>query len=131
MWKNTSDVKWDNLDPSLLNLSKFSSADNRNLYHNFLVIRTWFDIWIRKNISFHKKTFVIAFIQLFYMQDIICKRRKHAEIVTHWFESLNPLSNNLRKWPNALKQFGGNSGRICLSAFDHFMELVLKRLRMT
>ena len=36
----------------------------------------------------------------------------------------NPLSANLTKWSNTLKQFVGR-----LSAFDHFVKLVLKGIR--
>ena len=39
---------------------------------------------------------------------------------------LNPLSANPTKWSNTLKQFVGNLPTNCLSAFDHFVGLVLK-----
>ena len=49
-----------------------------------------------------------------------------------WFiediEYFNPLSANPTKWPNTLKQFVGNLPTNCLSAFDHFLKLVLKGL---
>ena len=38
------------------------------------------------------------------------------------------MSANSRKWSNTLKQFVSNSQRFFLSAFDHFVELVLKGL---
>ena len=40
----------------------------------------------------------------------------------------NPLSANPEKWSNTLKQIVGNLPTICLSVFDHFMNLALKGL---
>ena len=40
---------------------------------------------------------------------------------------LNPLSANLTKWSNTLKQFVGSSQRI-VSVVDHFVGLALKGL---
>ena len=40
----------------------------------------------------------------------------------------NPLSANPIKWSNTLKQFVGNLPTNCLSVFDHFVKLALKRL---
>ena len=40
----------------------------------------------------------------------------------------NPLSANPEKWSNILKQIVGNLPTICLSVFDHFMNLALKGL---
>ena len=42
---------------------------------------------------------------------------------------INPLSVNPEKWSDTLKQIVGNSPTICLSVFDHFMNLALKGLR--
>ena len=42
---------------------------------------------------------------------------------------LNPLSANPEKWSNTLKQIVGNLPTICLSVFDHFMNLALKGLK--
>ena len=42
---------------------------------------------------------------------------------------LNPLSANFIKWSNTVKQFVGNLPTNCLTVFDHFMGLVLKRLK--
>ena len=42
---------------------------------------------------------------------------------------INPLSANLTKWPNTLKQFIGKLPRNCLSVFHHFVKLALKGLR--
>ena len=38
----------------------------------------------------------------------------------------NPLNANPEKWSNTLKQIVGNLPTICLSVFDHFMNLALK-----
>ena len=43
--------------------------------------------------------------------------------------SFNPLSANLTKWSNTLKQFVCNLPTNCLSVFDHFVILALKGLR--
>ena len=45
-------------------------------------------------------------------------------------QKLNPLSANLTKWSNTLKQFIGNLATNCLSVFDHFVKLALKGLKM-
>ena len=42
---------------------------------------------------------------------------------------VNPLSANPEKWSNTLKQIVGNLPTICLSVFDHFVNLALKGLR--
>ena len=42
---------------------------------------------------------------------------------------LNPLSANITKWSNTLKQFVGKLPTNCLSVFDHFVGLAIKRLR--
>ena len=42
----------------------------------------------------------------------------------------NPLSANPEKWSNTLKQIVGNLPTICLSVFDHFMNLALKGIKM-
>ena len=44
------------------------------------------------------------------------------------FLILNPLNANPKKWLNTLKQIVGNLPTICLSVFDHFMNLALKGL---
>ena len=44
-------------------------------------------------------------------------------------KSVNPLSANLTKWPNTLKQFVAVCRRVnCLSVFGHFVKLALKGL---
>ena len=43
-------------------------------------------------------------------------------------EYFNPLSANLKKWSNTLKQFVGNLPTYCLSVFDHFVGLAIKGL---
>ena len=42
---------------------------------------------------------------------------------------MNPLNANPEKWSNTLKQIVGNLPTICLSVFDHFMNLALKGLK--
>ena len=44
---------------------------------------------------------------------------------------VNPLSANPEKWSNTPKQIVGNLPTICLSVFDHFMNLALKGLKAT
>ena len=39
---------------------------------------------------------------------------------------LNPLSANITKWSNTLKQFVGKFRTNCLIVFDHFVGWVLK-----
>ena len=46
-------------------------------------------------------------------------------------QELNPLNANPEKWSNTFKQIVGNLPTICLSVFDHFMNLALKGLRNT
>ena len=41
-------------------------------------------------------------------------------------KTFNPLSANLTKWSNTLKQFVGNFPTNCLSVFDHFVRLALR-----
>ena len=41
----------------------------------------------------------------------------------------NPLSTNITKWSNTLKQFVGKLPTNCLSVSDHFVELALKGLK--
>ena len=41
---------------------------------------------------------------------------------------INPLNSNPEKWSNKLKQIVGHLPTICLSVFDHFMNLALKGL---
>ena len=41
---------------------------------------------------------------------------------------INPLSANPTKWSSTLKQLAGNLPMNCLSVFDHFVKLALKRL---
>ena len=42
--------------------------------------------------------------------------------------SLNPFSANPTKWSNTLKQLASSLPMNCLSAFEHFVKLVLKGL---
>ena len=45
--------------------------------------------------------------------------------------SVDPLSANLIKWSNTLKQFLGNLPTNCLSVFDHLVGFALKGLRQS
>ena len=49
----------------------------------------------------------------------------HMQLEWQTFDS---LSANPTKWSNTLKKFVGNSRRIVLSLFDHFVGLALKGL---
>ena len=42
--------------------------------------------------------------------------------------TFNPFNANFTKWSNTLKQFVGNLPTNCLSVFDRFVGLALKRL---
>ena len=44
---------------------------------------------------------------------------------------VNPLSANPTKWSNTLKQFVDSLTVNCLSVFDHFVGLAIKRLKPT
>ena len=57
----------------------------------------------------------------------ISKGFLHSEYVSI---KINPLSANPTKWSNTLKQFVGKLSTNCLSVFDHFVELVLKALKV-
>ena len=48
---------------------------------------------------------------------------------TYKLSELNPLSANLTKWSNTLKQFVGKLPTNYLSVFDHFVGLALKGLK--
>ena len=51
-------------------------------------------------------------------------------LMTLFHQSINPSSANPTKWSNTLKQFVCNLPTNCLSAFDHFVKLALKELRL-
>ena len=52
----------------------------------------------------------------------------HVEKQHDQNDKVNPSNVNPRKWPNTLKQFAGKLPTNCLSVFDHFVKLALKRL---
>ena len=52
----------------------------------------------------------------------------HQDVLASWS---NPLSANPEKWSNTLKHIVGNLPTICLSVFDHYMNLALKGLKAT
>ena len=47
---------------------------------------------------------------------------------TWHFNNINPLSANIKKWSNTIKQFVDKFPTNCLSVFDHFVGLALKGL---
>ena len=55
----------------------------------------------------------------------------HMNIDSHMHIKFNPLSAELTKWPNTLKQLVGNLPTNCLSVFGHFVGLALKGLKGT
>ena len=57
------------------------------------------------------------------------KNLKGYGLFNLWKTAFNPLSANPEKWSNTLKQIVGNLPTICLSVFDHFMNLALKGLK--
>ena len=61
-------------------------------------------------------------------ETIVTTWNAYSFITLHQRFILNSLSGNLTKWSNTLKQFVGNLLTNCLSVFDHFVDLVLKRL---
>ena len=58
----------------------------------------------------------------------ICCVKDIAMLINNNKVFINPLSANLTKWPNAIKQFVGKFPTNCLSVFDHFVKLTLKGL---
>ena len=55
-------------------------------------------------------------------------KQDYFMILPSIFLIFNPLSANLTKWSNTLKQFVGKLPTNCLSVFDHFVGLALKGL---
>ena len=55
--------------------------------------------------------------------------KEQTEINKTHIPLINPLNVNPEKWSNTLKQIVGNLATICLSVFDHFMNLALKGLK--
>ena len=54
--------------------------------------------------------------------------RENNQLLKVLYSFFNPLSANPEIWSNTLKQIVGNLPTICLSVFDHFMNLALKGL---
>ena len=50
--------------------------------------------------------------------------------MTSFAKIVNPLSANITKWSNVLKQFVGKLPTNCLSVFDHFVGSTLKGSRV-
>ena len=60
----------------------------------------------------------------------LCKIHSAVAWVSGSFTlDINPLSTNLTKWSNTLKQFVGRQPTNCLSVFDHFVGLTRKGLK--
>ena len=57
--------------------------------------------------------------------------KQHQTKSVLYGDEVNPLSANPEKWSNTLKQIVGKLPTICLSVFDHFMNLALKGLIIT
>ena len=53
-----------------------------------------------------------------------------VKLMVEFEDYFNPLNANPEKWSNTLKQIVGNFPTICLSVFDHFMNLALKGLNV-
>ena len=103
----------------------------------------------RIGIGIWKGIFIIFFLAtIVYRLYIYFYSNQQARLVTFnfefWFRTFNleinystycsancvfnPLSANLTKWSNTLKQFVGKLPTNCLSVFDHFVRLTLKEL---
>ena len=65
-----------------------------------------------------------------YISDIYFKHFVGVLPKTLFFFLFNPLNANPEKWSNTLKQIVGKLPTICLSVFDHFMNLALKGLTL-
>ena len=71
----------------------------------------------------HDKKIILLIVN----KDSIAKQNS-ITLETNMVACLNPLNANPEKWSNTLKQIVGNLPTICLSVFDHFMNLALKGL---
>ena len=63
---------------------------------------------------------------------MFCRKTVYLKMEKIQYKALktvfNPLSSNPEKWSNTFKQIVGKMPTICLSVFDHFMNLALKGL---
>ena len=57
------------------------------------------------------------------------RRKKSEKVNSEMKINVNPLSANITKWSNTLKQFFSKLPTNCFSVFDHFVGLALKRLK--
>ena len=65
-----------------------------------------------------------------YDVSIFCSTHfNHLLFLVNFPYEINPLSAIFTKWSNTLKQFVGKLPTHCLSLFDHFVGLALKRLK--
>ena len=94
----------------------------RNIHWNFRLCRRSWYITDPVRTDFEIRIILIKHcIKLLIRNDM---RNSYLE-VSFFF---NPLSANITKWSNTLKQFVGKLPTNCLSVFDHFVELALKGL---
>ena len=77
---------------------------------------------MKKHYFFHRRK-KRRFFLYFHYDIIFCC----AELFECTF-NFNPLSANLTKWSDTLKQFVGKLPTNCLIVFDHFVRLALKGL---
>ena len=77
-----------------------------------------------QGISLHEHKHIGRLSNLHWCTFKSTKSQKYYKNLT----DINPLSAKLTTWPNTLKQFVGNLPTNCLSAFDHFVILTLKRI---
>ena len=98
---------------------------NSDFMKKILVRQPFFPIICRSlliQVKFRKYTYLQSRFLITYLQSRVVVARSRKEIM------VNPLNANPEKWSNTLKQIFGNLPTICLSVFDHFMNLALKGL---
>ena len=82
-------------------------------------------------IAWHLTYYVPAYDRMFKQEGSMSRQNAWIESDSLNFsqgKSLNPVSTKPTKWLSTLKQFVSNKSTNCLSAFDHFVWLVLKGL---
>ena len=84
-----------------------------------------------KNIEALKRVFLHfedILVKTFPGINVLSVEEEFILVVSHAIKHFNPLNANPEKWSNALKQIVGKLPTICLSVFDHFMNLAFKGL---
>ena len=83
-----------------------------------------------KNFAFFSGTPTSRNTSQYLPQDFgfVIQRKTLTNYCGFYFTFFNPLSAKPKKLPNTLKQFVGKLPTNCLSVFDHFVGLALKRL---